>query len=172
MNCAGTDGTESYEYAGHSKSNMAKMQQYLVGSLAGSFNPMALPISPNKDFPEENKHIRKATASLKKWKIPRLMKLAVATISSISLVVALSCQGRDNVLGYISSALNISQLRFKSISDQRTGYSFWTGIALTSSVSCMGFSYIYKLFLSTLDYENDIFSFPPTIPRKTKKTSR
>jgi cytochrome b involved in lipid metabolism len=34
--CAGTDGTESYEYAGHSESNMMKMQQYRVGRLAGS----------------------------------------------------------------------------------------------------------------------------------------
>ncbi|EAW11612.1 cytochrome b5-like heme/steroid binding domain-containing protein [Aspergillus clavatus NRRL 1] len=34
--CAGADGTDLYEYAGHSESNMAKMQQYHVGQLAGS----------------------------------------------------------------------------------------------------------------------------------------
>lgn len=168
-NCAGTDGTESYEYAGHSKSNMAKMQQYRVGTLAGSLNPQVFPISHNNDFPEESKRIRRATPGLKNWEFPRWMKLAVATIFSTSLVAALSCQGRDSVLEYISPALNISQLRFRTISDQNTGYSFWAGIALASSVSCVGFSYLYKMFLSTLDYENDIFSFPPTIPRKTKK---
>ncbi|KAL8785262.1 MAG: hypothetical protein Q9213_003466 [Squamulea squamosa] len=32
--CAGIDGTESYDYAGHSDSNMEKMQQYRVGRLA------------------------------------------------------------------------------------------------------------------------------------------
>ncbi|KAJ5128602.1 hypothetical protein N7448_002318 [Penicillium atrosanguineum] len=44
--CAGTDGTEAYEYAGHSEENMVKMQQYCVGRLAG--NPeQAPPLSHN-----------------------------------------------------------------------------------------------------------------------------
>ncbi|QKX61993.1 uncharacterized protein TRUGW13939_09149 [Talaromyces rugulosus] len=168
-NCAGTDGTESYDYAGHSESNMAKMQQYRVGTLAGSFEQQASPISHNNTFPVESKRITSATSRPKQRKFRCWTSLAVTTVSTTSLVVALSYQRSDSGFGYISSTLGISQLRFRNISDQNTGYAFWAGIAIASSISCVGFSYLYKLFLSTLNYENDIFSFPPTIPRKTKK---
>ncbi len=33
--CAGTDGSETYEYAGHSAGNMRTMQRFLVGRLEG-----------------------------------------------------------------------------------------------------------------------------------------
>ncbi|KAG5802651.1 hypothetical protein H9Q71_012767 [Fusarium xylarioides] len=33
---AGRDGTEAYEYAGHSEENMGKMQHYYIGNIAGS----------------------------------------------------------------------------------------------------------------------------------------
>ncbi|KAH8702680.1 cytochrome b5-like heme/steroid binding domain-containing protein [Phaeosphaeriaceae sp. PMI808] len=164
--CAGTDGTESYEYAGHSKSNMAKMQQYRVGTLAGSLK-QASPISYNR-LPVESKRIRSATSRLKQLRFPRWTKRAV-TLSAISLVAALSYQRRDSLVDYISPALNISQLQFRAISDQNTGHAFWAGIAIASSISCVGFSYLYKLFLSTLDYQNELFNLPATIPRKAKR---
>ncbi|RDL33058.1 uncharacterized protein BP5553_08497 [Venustampulla echinocandica] len=166
--CAGTDGTEPYEYAGHSESNMAKMQLYRVGRLAGSL-AQASSISPNP-LHVESKRIRSATSRLKQLRFPSWTKLAV-TISATPLFVALalSCQQRDSFVDYISRTLNTSQLQFGTISDQGTGHAFWAGIAIASSVSCVGFSYLYKLFLSTLDYQNDVFSLPATIPRKTKK---
>ncbi|KAJ5135402.1 uncharacterized protein N7515_004680 [Penicillium bovifimosum] len=160
--CAGADGTESYEYAGHSESNMAKLQQYRVGRVAGS-----LPQISSIYYPPhvENKRITSATSRLKQLKFPRT-KWAV-TVSATAVVVALSCQRRD-LVDYISP-LNISQLQFRTMSDQINGHAFWTGMAVASSVSYVGFRYLYKLFLSTLDYQNEVFSFPATIPRKTKR---
>ncbi|KAJ5190679.1 uncharacterized protein N7498_009664 [Penicillium cinerascens] len=161
--CAGTDGTESYEYAGHSELNMAKMQQYRVGTVTGCLG-QASPISYHP-LPVESK---RATSRLKQLRFPRWTKRAV-TISATALVVGLSYQRRDAFVDYISPTLNISQLQFRTISDQGIGHPFWAGIAIASSVSCVGFRYLYKLFLSTLDYQNEVFSFPPTIPRKTKR---
>jgi len=164
--CAGTDGTEPYEYAGHSESNMAKMQLYRVGRLVGNL-AQASSISHNP-LPVESKYIRGATSRLKQLRFPRWTKLA-ATISATSLFVALSCQQRDSFVDYISRTLDTSQLQFGTISGQGIGHAFWAGIATASSVSCVGFGYLYKLFLSTLDYQNEVFSLPATIPRKIKR---
>jgi hypothetical protein len=147
---------------------MAKMQQYRVGRLAGSLVEQASPISYNP-LPVESKRIRSATSCLKQSRFPRWMKLAVTILSVTSLVVALSYQRRDSFFDYISPTLNISPLQFRTISDQNIGHAFWIGIAFASSVSFVCFSYLYKLFLSTLDYQNEVFSFPATIPRKIKR---
>ncbi|KAI9661953.1 MAG: hypothetical protein M1821_009193 [Bathelium mastoideum] len=164
--CAGTDGTESYEYAAHSESNTAKLQQYRVGRLAGSLE-QASPISHNP-LPAGSKRIRNAAYRLKQLRSPRWTKLA-ATLFATSLIVALTYQRRDSFVGYMLSTLSIPRLQLRNVSDQDIGYAFWGGIAIASSVSFVGFSYLYKLFLSTLDYQNDVFSFPPTIPKKTKR---
>ncbi|KAL8925145.1 MAG: hypothetical protein Q9208_003650 [Pyrenodesmia sp. 3 TL-2023] len=47
--CAGTDGSETYEYAGHSANNMKTMQRFLVGTLAGYNNVPDL--APAADVP-------------------------------------------------------------------------------------------------------------------------
>lgn len=165
-NCAGTDGTEPYEYAGHSESNMAKMQLYRVGRLSGSPAPVSS-ISHNP-LPVESKRIRGATSRLKPLRFPLWTKLAV-TISATSLLVALSFQQRGGFVEYMSRTLKTSQLQFRTTSDLGIRHAFWAGIAVASSVSCVGFGYLYKLFLSTLDYQNEVFSLPATIPRKTKR---
>lgn len=155
---AGTDGTEAYEYAGHSEENMAKMEQYRIGKLAGGLE-QAPPIYHNP-LSGERKRIRSAAFGLRQLVSPQT-KLAV-TIIATSLVVALSYR-------YLSSALDIPQLQFTAISGSKTGHAFWAGIAIASSVGLVVFGYLYKLFLSSLDYQNDVFSFPPTIPRKTRR---
>ncbi|KAI3391684.1 hypothetical protein diail_6963 [Diaporthe ilicicola] len=162
--CAGTDGTESYEYAGHSQSNTARMQQYRVGRLAGSLEESP-PVSHNP-LSVESKRTRSAKYLLTQLGCPRLVKPAVI-ISATSLVVALLYQRRDTLADYISSTPNISHLEFRATSDQVISHAFLAGMGIASSVSCVGLSYLYKLFLSTLDYQNEIFSFPATIPRKT-----
>lgn len=135
------------------------MQQYRVGRLAGS-PEQAPPISHNP-LAGESKRIRSATSRLKQLRFPPWMKLAV-TIIATCFIMALSYR-------YLLSTMDISQLQFTTISDQNIGHAFWAGIAIASSVSCVGFSYLYKMFLSTLDYQNEVFSFPATIPRKTRR---
>lgn len=168
-NCAGTDGTEPYDYAGHSEANMAKLQQFRVGRLYRSLEQThSIPHDP---LPVARKRMRSATSRLMQLRFPHWAKLAV-TISVTFLVAVLSYQRRDSFAAYIPPALNLSQLQFGPISDQNIGLAFWAGIAIASSISCVVFGYLYTLFLSTLDYQNEVFSLPPTIPRKTKRQER
>ncbi|KAI4258492.1 MAG: hypothetical protein L6R42_005064 [Xanthoria sp. 1 TBL-2021] len=129
---AGTDGTESYEYAGHSASNMAKMEHYRVGRLAGSLE-QASPISHNA-LPAEKKRMRSATSRFTQLKFPSWTKLAV-TLSAITLIVALCYQRRDIFVDDISSTLDLSQLQYRSISVQSIRDSFWAGIAIAFSLA-------------------------------------
>ncbi|KAE8376665.1 cytochrome b5-like heme/steroid binding domain-containing protein [Aspergillus bertholletiae] len=157
---AGTDGTEAYEYAGHSQENLVKMQQYCIGRLAGS--PEQPPAIPQNPPVRESKPVRRSpTFGLRQLDILPSMKVAVTLIATCFVTVP--------SYRYLLSALDVSQLQFTTISGQKTGHAFWAGIATASSVSYVVFRYFYKLFLSSLDYKNDVFSFPPTIPRKMRK---
>jgi hypothetical protein len=164
--CAGTDGTESYEYAGHSESNMAKMQQYRVGRLGGSLEQASIVVG--HPVPLRGKPIESAASRLKQPGIPRWTGLT-ATASILSLVVAISYQQREGFIDYSSLRISTTESHFKSILDANIGVAFWSGIAVASLASCVGMGCLYKLFISTLDYQNDVFSFPPTIPRKTHR---
>ncbi|KAH6876752.1 cytochrome b5-like heme/steroid binding domain-containing protein [Thelonectria olida] len=151
---AGTDGTEAYEYAGHSEENMDKMQEYCVGKLAGSLEQVLPPSFGT------SKRIKGAASGLQQLITPRT-RLA-ATIIATSLVgVALSHR-------YIPSTQDISQPQSTTMLSQNLRYAFWAGTAVVSSISLVAFRYLYLLFLSSLDHQNDVFSFPPTIPRKRR----
>ncbi|KAI0448686.1 cytochrome b5-like heme/steroid binding domain-containing protein [Xylaria acuta] len=164
--CAGTDGTEPYEYAGHSESNMAKMQQYHVGRLVGSLEEA--PATSHKPIHVKDKRLRSDISRLEQLRFPHRTKIAVA-ISGTFLVMALFYQRRNGFVNSSSPALNIPQLQFKPIPGQNIGYAFWAGMAVASLVGFVGFSYLYKLFSSTLDYGNEVFNFPSTIPRTTRR---
>lgn len=158
----GIDGTEAYKYAGHSIENTATMQQYRVGRLAG--NPEeSQQISRTSHIVTYATERRRESSVFHAWK-----KLAV-TVSATSLATALSYQRWDDLVGLVSPMLNSYHLQFRLISDRGVELAFWAGILLASSVSCLGFSYLYKLFTSTLDHQNEVWSFPPTIPRKIRR---
>ncbi|KAL9025018.1 MAG: hypothetical protein Q9196_006083 [Gyalolechia fulgens] len=175
--CAGIDGTESYDYAGHSDSNMEKLLQYRVGRLAGSLEQQGQqqrqpsPISHRPAPVVESKRVIRSAVS--RFGFPRRAALAVA-LCAIALVfgVALSSRRTENgFLDYIPSTPKIPRLRFGAASEQMMGRHafFWAGMVVAFSFCGVGFAALYRLFLSTLEYQNDVFSFPPTIPRKTKR---
>ncbi|KAI1422346.1 cytochrome b5-like heme/steroid binding domain-containing protein [Xylaria sp. FL1777] len=158
LSSAGTDGTEAYEYAAHSKENMAAMQQFRIGTLAGSLQ-QATPNSHGHSL-GQIKQTGRAEPILTQ-SVASQMKLAATGIAT-SIAVAISYR-------YLPSSLDVSQIRFPSLSGHNTGHAFWAGMGVASSVSFVAFRYIYLLFLSSLDYKSDVFSFPPTIPRKSRK---
>ncbi|KAL9009532.1 MAG: hypothetical protein Q9173_005445 [Seirophora scorigena] len=143
--CAGTDGTESYDYAGHSASNMEKMQQYRVGRLARCLEQPS-PIFHNP-ISVESKRIKRAISRLEHLGFPRWTKLAV-TICATSLVVALSYYRRDGFVDYISSTPNIPRLQLRTTSDQNIGHAFWA-VLVDSRLSERGVQ------LSSYDTEED-----------------
>ncbi|KAI5460997.1 cytochrome b5-like heme/steroid binding domain-containing protein [Mariannaea sp. PMI_226] len=152
---AGADGTEVYEYAGHSEDNMEKMQQYFIGKLEGSHEQALSP-------PSGTSKSKSSATSGQQLLTPRA-KLAIATIATSLLVMAAFPRR------YILSSLDIFQSQSTAMSGQKIGYAFGSGIAVASLASLLAFRYLYLLFLSSLDYQNDVFSFPPTIPRKTRR---
>ncbi|KAI4255605.1 MAG: hypothetical protein LQ352_002493 [Teloschistes flavicans] len=144
-NCAGTDGTDSYDYAGHSDSNMEKMQQYRVGTLAGSLEQPS-PISQNI-IPVESKRIKSAISYLEHLEFPGWTKLAV-TICAASLVVALSYHQRNGLVDYISFTTKMPRLQFGITSEQNIGQAFWA-VLVDSRLSER------RIQLSSYDTEED-----------------
>jgi len=129
---------------------MDKMQQYYIGKLSGSLEYVPPPPV------EARKRIRSAAS--RQSSTPR-MKLA-ATIIAMSFVgLALSYRYTHSTQDVPQPTITLSQ---------KPQYTFWAGAGVASSISLVAFRYLYVLFLSSLDYQNDVFSFPPTIPRKRR----
>ncbi|KAL2784624.1 cytochrome b5-like heme/steroid binding domain-containing protein [Aspergillus keveii] len=156
--CAGMDGTEAYEYAGHSEENTLRMQQYRVGELietSGRAHPVTNnPVAPNTT------HSQGPASGLRQDIFTPWAKLAV-TLFTASGAMALSYR-------HFGSRFEISTLLYTT-AGLKAGNGLLTGIVIASSISLFGFGYLYRLFLSSLDYQNDVFSFPPTIPKKARR---
>ncbi|CEJ92562.1 hypothetical protein VHEMI08207 [[Torrubiella] hemipterigena] len=153
--CAGSDGTEAYDYASHSKSNMKKMQQYLVGKLDGY-------TEAEQTDPPVPTHIKTVNKGHSRALPRKPLALAASSISTALALAALRQRG-------VFRTLTFPLMQLGAGSTQNAGLPFWAGMALASIVSCAGFLRLYKLYQSTLDYQNDVFSFPPVIPRKARK---
>ncbi|TRX94098.1 hypothetical protein FHL15_004866 [Xylaria flabelliformis] len=124
LSSAGTDGTEAYEYAAHSKENLVTMQQFRIGTLAGSLQRT----TPNSHGPPlvQVKRTERANPILKQSVLSQT-KLAVTVIAT-SAAVAVSCC-------YLPSTLDVSKIQLPSFAGHDTGYAFWAGMGVASSVS-------------------------------------
>ncbi|KAI1734282.1 cytochrome b5-like heme/steroid binding domain-containing protein [Xylaria scruposa] len=160
LSSAGTDGTEAYEYAAHSKENLVTMQRFRIGTLAGS--PQQA--TPNSRDPSlvQIERTERESPMLKRSVLSRT-KLAVTVIATSAAVTG--------SYHYLQSSLDVSKIELPSFAGNNTGHAFWAGMGIASSVSFVVFRYIYLLFLSSLEFQGDVFSFPPTIPRKSSKFS-
>lgn len=155
---AGTDGTEAYEYAGHSADNMDKMHQFCIGRLEGSLENVniASPMTTRQ---------RKSAGSHTQLFSDLRAKLAVTALAAC-LLVAVFCYR------IAPPVLNMVDFQSAKTWSRNVGFAFCAGVAAASSFGFLGFRYLYRVFLSSLDYQNDVFSFPPTIPRRTKRQNR
>ncbi|KAL3442881.1 cytochrome b5-like heme/steroid binding domain-containing protein [Aspergillus insuetus] len=157
--CAGMDGTETYEYAGHSEENTLRMQQYCVGKLIDT-SGRAPTVTDNPLAPNTT-HRQGPASGLRQVTLTPWAKLGV-TVFTASGAMALSYR-------HFGSRFEISPLLYTEIADPKAGSGLLTGIVIASSISFIGFGYLCRLFLSSLDYQNDVFSFPPTIPKKARR---
>ncbi|KAI1328518.1 cytochrome b5-like heme/steroid binding domain-containing protein [Xylariaceae sp. FL0255] len=152
LNSAGTDGTEAYEYAAHSEGQMLTMQQFRIGKLAGA--------SPKASTNAHDLSLGQMKRAKGARPILQRTKLAVAIVAT-SVAVAIACR-------YFLPSLSADQTLFPSLTGNSTARAFWAGAGLASSAGFLAFRYIYLLFLSSLDFQSDVFKYPPTIPRKHK----
>ncbi|KAJ3499205.1 hypothetical protein NLG97_g510 [Lecanicillium saksenae] len=125
--CAGTDGTESYEYAGHSKSNTTKMKQFRIGKLDGAVARAAelLPATVGRDIVR----VRPKSIQDPGWgKRMTLMAMATLTISLLyywkvasSISKSETAETKTSIISD-NSSLNVNR-------------AFWAGLALASSLA-------------------------------------
>lgn len=160
--CAGTDGTESFEYAGHSKSSMTKMQQYCIGQLEGAV--VDVPELPRDQLRAEKlrRSIKKPGSKLVQFVSKWVKVVIIVMVVTVTLLLIYSSRNR------FSQTLPMGGGKPKA-STLSVHRAFWAGLALAGSFACVVARYFYKLFLATLDYENEVFSFPATIPKKSKR---
>lgn len=165
--CAGTDGSETYEYAGHSANNMKTMQRFLVGSLAAYIaGPADVPRTPHDSAAKTNgssgrKSARSSTlaVSLKTW--TRLLLLLAVLGVFAGLYWSIGAQVfTDGIIGKWDIGLGLARYA------NSAAYAFLGGLLLASSLSCAGFAVLYSLFSKTLEHERDVFSYPAVIPRR------
>ncbi len=161
--CAGTDGTETYDYAGHSPNNMKTMQRFLVGALAehtGNVKPVEdAPANGTAKTPSGSKAASAPMPTLRTGTgIARPLFYAATSILA-GLCGAFVWQMVDIRSGDI--ALELGQI-------VDAVYTFWGGLFTACSLSCVGMGFLYSQFSQTLKSERDVFSYPPIIPRRVR----
>lgn len=148
LSSAGEDGTEAYEYANHSASNLKRMNKYLVGAFKDSASTASTSSTHLANGAE------KGASSRLRWLA--LTCKVLATSAAVPFAFTYCRKALDKL--YVPQFAGFG-------TTLEAGYSFWLGAAAATSFSCIGYTYLYRIFRSSLDYENDVFGYPPVIPR-------
>ncbi|PGH17655.1 hypothetical protein AJ79_01017 [Helicocarpus griseus UAMH5409] len=158
--CAGTDGSETYDYAGHSSDAINTMQQFLVGSLENHIS--------NSEQRGGDLNNRAETMTTESTIVP---KSAILINPDIAARISLLMAGLGVVAG-LYWYLNGSVIAWKPYIGLNHGgtanvvYVFLSGLVVASLLSSAGFAFLYTQFSKTLKHEEDVFSYPPVIPRR------
>lgn len=148
LSSAGEDGTEAYEYANHSASNLKSMKKYSVGAFTGSVVGVAAPSTYS------TKGSQQRAVSQLRWLAPAWKVVAASAAATFTFIYCRKALRKISVPQFAGFGVTLE-----------AGYSFWLGAAAATSFSCLGYTYLYGIFRSSLDYENDVFGYPPVIPR-------
>lgn len=162
--CAGSDGSKTYEYAGHSAYAMKTMQQFLVGRLAeSSSNPADVPAAPHDSSAKMN------SSSSSKSARSIAPTLSLGTWTRVPLLAAAVLSVLAGLYWYFGAELKAAAAprgleRGGNVNN--AAHAFWAGLLIASLLSGAGFAALYSLLSKTLEHERDVFSYPPVIPRR------
>ena len=158
---AGSDGSEPYDDAGHSPGAMKTMQRFLIGSLGG-YTSTDDRVDGHAALGDRaaytNGSSRLSTSTLSLSIRIRLLALLVVAILGVLLARLYKDLG-GNRKGDGDIELELGQ-------GTNAAQAFWGGLLIASSLSCAGLGILYSQFSKTLKYENEVFSYPPVIPRR------
>lgn len=165
--CAGTDATEPFDYVGHTQDAFTTMQKYLKGVLDGAEQQIAEP-SSSVAGPQSTSHIGANKQGTSQAAADRLKHLAPPVIVAVicgSLLLLLQAM-------YGVSARRSSGAPLKSGSifggssggDGNSALVYGLGCVVSLGVAGAGY-YLNSEFDKTL-HEKEVFSYPPTIPRR------
>uniref|UniRef100_A0A0B7KEF1 Cytochrome b5 heme-binding domain-containing protein n=1 Tax=Bionectria ochroleuca TaxID=29856 RepID=A0A0B7KEF1_BIOOC len=157
LQCAGDDGTEAYDYAGHSKSASATLKRFFIGALEG--HDEKLSEEDNRSEPLPKPEIESPPNSY----LPSSYPL----IGFLRLFIGTALGGFFIAIGS-RFALQNQSLHTLVALGKRTIDSvgaFGAGALLSSSVALVVFAYAYEQFRKTLRHTKEPFAYPPIIPR-------
>ncbi|KAM3448622.1 hypothetical protein MY3296_007655 [Beauveria thailandica] len=152
---AGTDATESFDYAGHPKSAFQSMVKFCIGRLEGSNEDVTeIPQEP----PTLNKSAAVAGKPVSDSKTRLLMPLLlVGGGASLPLLTKFAKE--------ISSNLPSINLALSSLEPGSSGSRvFLLGLAVGLGPLLAGFWVLYDLLCKSMDHEKNVFSYPSVIP--------
>lgn len=156
--CAGTDGTEVYEYAGHSESALSVLDRFQVGVLEGHESSTSVSSAAAATASAAASTARKdgKAARLKmQIRVPSMVGLGGVVFLMALLVTARVCWGG---VGTRSGAASENSTLLHPLS------AFLLGLAATCGVGFSGLAMAYTKFKGTLSQEKDVFEYPSVIP--------
>ncbi|EGX96861.1 cytochrome b5 reductase, putative [Cordyceps militaris CM01] len=153
---AGTDATESFDYAGHPKSAVQSMAKFCIGRLEGSHELVA---EEPKETPALKTTAAPAGKSSSDSKTRLLMPLLlVGAGASLPFLPKLAKE--------VSNKLpSINHLTLPSLDLGSSGSStFLLGLAVGLGPLLAGVWALYALLCKSMDHEKNVFSYPSVIP--------
>jgi cytochrome-b5 reductase len=152
---AGTDATESFDYAGHPKSAFQSMVKFCIGRLEGSHEDLT-------EEPEESPALKTSAALAGKPSSDNKTRLLLPLLlvgggASLPLLTKLAKE--------IFSNLPSTKLLLPSLEPGSSGSStFLLGLAVGLGPLLAGFWVLYDLLCKSMDHEKNVFSYPSVIP--------
>ncbi|KAL8982003.1 MAG: hypothetical protein Q9205_003367 [Flavoplaca limonia] len=169
--CAGTDGSETYEYAGHSAANMKTMQRFLVGRLAGyTAEPADISTTSHDNGlttggGNSSKKSSAWSSTFTTNKVMTWLRLLVL-LTVVSVCTGLYWSFGGEVFRSPIDKWDVELWRGRYADS--AGIAFLGGLLIASSLSGAGFAVLYSLFSKTLEHEREVFSYPAVIPRRAQ----
>lgn len=155
LECAGTDGTETYDYAGHSGSAQVTLGRYYVGDLEGHVpSDGAAAGKGSSTVTAPSTSAAKSTAG--NFSLASIPKPAIGLVLAV-LTGALLAKIWPLVGGSLGGlgapgSLNVT-------------VAFWGGVLLASSLAAVGLGYLSVQFNKTFQHTKEPFAYPALIPR-------
>jgi hypothetical protein len=164
--CAGTDGTEPYEYAGHSEGAISTLQRFQVGVLEGHPDAANRPSAPNIGgiIPKmvKAKDSLQSRAHRISWRWTPLWSGTSCAVFAL-LLVALAMNRRP--VGVDGGATRLYGF-VEGIHPDWIGLvsAFISGLALALVCGFATMAGLYAQFNRTLRHEKEVFDYPSVIP--------
>ncbi|VUC29981.1 unnamed protein product [Clonostachys rosea] len=157
LQCAGDDGTEAYDYAGHSKAASATLARFLIGPLEGHEESLSEEEKGSDPLLRPEIKIERKRYLPANYPSTGFLRLVLGAALGVSLI---GLGGRFALRHHSLTALvTVGRRAIDSIG------AFGAGALLSSSVALIIVAYAYEQFRKTLEHTKEPFAYPPLIPR-------
>lgn len=164
LQCAGDDGTEAYDYAGHSKSASATLKRFLIGPLEEHDEELSEEDNRSKPLPKPKIESPPNSYLLASYPLIGFLRVFFGTALGGFFVAIGSRFALQNQS--LHTLVALGKRTIDSIG------AFGAGALLSSSVALVVFAYAYEQFRKTLHHTKEPFAYPPIIPRPVGLSDR